>query len=785
MKKICFILFLFISVTSFSQTFWYPVWMKSTVKMTGIPGTGTLLGIDVSGNVSKVLGVGATGVTGLTPYEILTGDATGVINQSPNFQWSSAFGDNTLSITGTSPSLSISDGSYGGTYTNQKVFFTDGTGAAMDIQYNMIRIIDDDNGSISIFKKDNNSATAYSLYLPPVNGTSGQSLKLNGSLELEWYTPAAGVTGLNDYEPLFGSLTGTIEQDNFWYYDPTTQYMRLGDPSGSAGGEIAVVDGTDASSMTATSIGVSGSVGQTSMNGQYFTLYDLDVEQFSIGRAVWSVDEILLFPAAKGALNQSLQVSNVTGDEVTLSWFTPTSGTVTSFSFTDGSGFDGTVTNATTTPTLALTTTVGDNRVMYSNSGGVTGSSLFTYDDAAGVERLDVSAYDYILRGSTTYTNGLIYADDGGTVFLGANSQGNTTSLFINDSGEEIAMKADNGVKISNFAAGDALTYIVDATDVITPVTLTANDFNFSGGTLSIDYTNGQTANTSTIGFLTDTDWDTFNNKVSFDIHSQASETSLANDDEIPIYDLSEGAINKTTYETLLSPNPTNYRNYRFTYFNEFLNTVGTATGGNDIIATNSGTGAGTNNTATTAANRVGLVRSTTGTTATGRTSPATSSTACAFGGGSWVYEIEINLAALSTVTQRYQLVLGFHDVQNAANQVDAIAFVYDEGGVSTGSAASANWQTLTSSNSTRTWTTSGTAVATGWVNLRIEVNAAASSVSFYVNGTSVATHTTNIPSGGGRYAGFGYLLLKSIGTTASTMDVDYIFCEQDLTTNR
>ena len=81
MKKICFILFLFISVTSYPQTFWYPVWMKSTVKMTGIPGTGTLLGIDVSGNVSKVLGVGATGVTGLNDYEPLFGSLTGTIEQ--------------------------------------------------------------------------------------------------------------------------------------------------------------------------------------------------------------------------------------------------------------------------------------------------------------------------------------------------------------------------------------------------------------------------------------------------------------------------------------------------------------------------------------------------------------------------------------------------------------------------------------------------------------------------------------------------------------------------------
>lgn len=606
----------------------------------------------------------------------------------------------------------------------------------------------------------------------------------NGDVTRVTGVGAAGVTGLNDYEPLFGSLTGIIEQDNLWHYNPTTNYMRIGDPSGSAGGEIAVVDGTHASSMTATSIGVSGSVGQTIMNGQYFTLYDLDAELFSIGRAAWSVDEVLLFPAAKGALNQSLQVSNVTGDNVTLSWYTPTSGTVTSFSFTDGSGFDGTVTNSTTTPTLALTTTVTDNQIMVSNSGAVQGSASFTFDDVVDNETFSATVLDFNINGTDTY-GGLFNANTSGTVSIGdLGGVGNGANIIIEDPNDYIGLDAATVRFVHLNGAGDRLTYADNDGDLL-PVTLTANDFDFSGPTLSIDYTNGQTASTSTKGFLTDTDWDTFNNKVSFDINSQSSETSLAFDDEIPIYDVSEGAINKTTYETVLSASPTNFRNYRFTYFNEFLNTVGTATGGNDIIATNSGTGAGTNNQATSAAERVGLVRSTTGSTATGRTSPGTSSTACAFGGGSWVYEIEIKLTTLSTVTERYQLVLGFHDIQNAANQTDAIAFVYDEGGVSTGSAASANWQTLTASNTARTFTTTSTAVATGWVNLRIEVNAAGNSVTFYVNGTSVATHTTNIPTGTSRVTGFGYLLIKSIGTTARTMDVDYIFCEQDLTTNR
>jgi hypothetical protein len=54
-------------------------------------------------------------------------------------------------------------------------------------------------------------------------------------------------------------------------------------------------------------------------------------------------------------------------------------GTVTSFTFTDGNGFDGTVTNATTTPTLSLTTTVANQQVMVSNSGAISGSSGFTW----------------------------------------------------------------------------------------------------------------------------------------------------------------------------------------------------------------------------------------------------------------------------------------------------------------------------------------------------------------------------------------------------------------------
>lgn len=55
-------------------------------------------------------------------------------------------------------------------------------------------------------------------------------------------------------------------------------------------------------------------------------------------------------------------------------------GTVTSFSFTDGSGFDGTVTNPTTTPNLSLTTSISSGHVLVAGTlGAITGPTDFEY----------------------------------------------------------------------------------------------------------------------------------------------------------------------------------------------------------------------------------------------------------------------------------------------------------------------------------------------------------------------------------------------------------------------
>lgn len=156
------------------------------------------------------------------------------------------------------------------------------------------------------------------------------------------------------------------------------------------------------------------------------------------------------------------------------------------------------------------------------------------------------------------------------------------------------------------------------------------------------------------------------------------------------------------------------------------------------------------------------------------------------FGVNPFRYEILTRVNVNSDGTDTFQYICGFFDTSGVINQVDGAFFLYDSQGVSTGSAASGNWQLVTASNSVRTFTTSSVAIDnTNLQKLRIDVNAAGTSVQFYINDTLVGTHTTNIPTGAARQFGLGNFLQKSAGTTARTTDVDYMFFKMKFTTPR
>lgn len=155
-----------------------------------------------------------------------------------------------------------------------------------------------------------------------------------------------------------------------------------------------------------------------------------------------------------------------------------------------------------------------------------------------------------------------------------------------------------------------------------------------------------------------------------------------------------------------------------------------------------------------------------------------------ALGGGNTRFTAGCTFAQLSTLADRYYINVGFHDVFGL-NQTDAVCFVYDEGGLNSGSTASANWQCLTASNNVRTWTTTSVPV-NAFRNLRIDINAAGTQALFYINEVLVATHTTNIPTGTARNTQCGASMVKATGTTSlQTIILDYIGLKMKLTTPR
>jgi len=221
-------------------------------------------------------------------------------------------------------------------------------------------------------------------------------------------------------------------------------------------------------------------------------------------------------------------------------------------------------------------------------------------------------------------------------------------------------------------------------------------------------------------------------------------------------------------------------------YFNDLLGIIPASTAatqdGNIAISTNGGAVTAFT---TPTANRQGIIELSTSTSATSRsyiaTSNQTSTQSMVLGGGKILYEVSVQIPTLSTSGERFAFIAGFTSTLNSITISNGAAFLYDEGGVAAGSAASANWQVVTSSATTRTYTTTATTVTAGqWYKLQVIVNAAATSVGFYIDGTLVHTETSTIPSAA---IGFANQIVKSNGTTARSVLVDYVYLKQKYTT--
>lgn len=233
----------------------------------------------------------------------------------------------------------------------------------------------------------------------------------------------------------------------------------------------------------------------------------------------------------------------------------------------------------------------------------------------------------------------------------------------------------------------------------------------------------------------------------------------------------------------------------RFRYYDDF---IGPYTGAYTGQLTSFATGAGASNIfggAGGAQHSPGLLESTTGTTATGLAGigiPLNIRMGSGTGADpDWAFNCRFNLIDLSTAAQEYALLVGFMNDWTTVDQQDGAYWLYDRLGTSTGSAASANPQAVTANSGTRTFVTSvSNVVITGWQGVYVTVNAAGNVATFsnYLNNgtgpsTIVSDITTNIPVGNA--LGFGWLLVKSAGTTTRTIQFDFIDVQAGFATKR
>lgn len=243
--------------------------------------------------------------------------------------------------------------------------------------------------------------------------------------------------------------------------------------------------------------------------------------------------------------------------------------------------------------------------------------------------------------------------------------------------------------------------------------------------------------------------------------HTHQITQALASLDHLPQFD---GSNWQAVYPETLSP----ARSYRLS--EDFisgstagaLNWTAVLTGGASVITTGN-TGVSSSN--------PGVVVITAGNAASRFATLHLGLNTMELGGGALTMECLFQLQTLTNAAFR----IGLGD-QTAADHNNGVYLEYNSG-------TSANWLIKTANGATRTTTTTSVAAtASAWHKLVISINAAATSVSFTLDGTSLGSITTNIPTTNGIAPN---LMADSLGATSTTFWVDYFNLYQRFTTSR
>jgi len=149
-----------------------------------------------------------------------------------------------------------------------------------------------------------------------------------------------------------------------------------------------------------------------------------------------------------------------------------------------------------------------------------------------------------------------------------------------------------------------------------------------------------------------------------------------------------------------------------------------------------------------------------------------------------FVYTTRVRIPTLNDGTQKFYVNFGVITGTPAATPPEGVGFLYDLDGTTTGSSASANWQTYSINGVSRTYNQNHTGVAVAantWTKLKIIFNS--STAYYYVDNVLIATHTNNMPTGDAIAP--CHAIIKTAGIVARTYQIDYSTIDIKYSTER
>lgn len=209
--------------------------------------------------------------------------------------------------------------------------------------------------------------------------------------------------------------------------------------------------------------------------------------------------------------------------------------------------------------------------------------------------------------------------------------------------------------------------------------------------------------------------------------------------------------------------------------FEDFnFNTLSSTANAFAIINTSSGSGAAASIQGVATGNDYcGLAICSTGTTSTGRSAIDffNGNSRVRFGASRIFYEWRVRIPTLSTSSQTFQTIVGLTDLVTSGLPTNGVYFYYSHG------TNSGQWRcTCRASSSSTDRDSAITVVANQWYKLRAEINAAGTTVTFFIDNVQVGTSvSTQIPSSttGLRY---NAKIEKTNGTSALAAHFDYLY---------